>query len=501
LWAKEKLEGKRQERTWSQAKAVANIQVWNKKGEITLKRNDNVKRFSPWAWASTALVLLILSSLASGDARRITIFHDEARLEAPLSGQWDEQGRAWLTVPREIRSESLIVDEENHPQATARLHVSKNGSSLPQSLYGQLVRLNPRSDLYDPAVPALNEGRIVSIAPLLIQRSADVQYVDLEELSFDASFADNESNLEIQGGTPGEPLSGQLRYAFEGLSWQASYSVFFDPSLELATLVLRGLVKNESTASFSDVLVDLIAGQPQRVTPRAFPQPGHLRTMALAEADLAESGPTMKQNTALLYHQFSWPHVLDIRPGDEWLLPVRTLSDLPAALHYRSEHWLDVYGGGRGSQQLAPLSGVLKIEMQPSTTSAEPIVFPAGQAFVHLVGADSDTLLGEDRVEPIREPEALELEIGAAFDVQMRRQQMDFRRLTDRVVEIEMSIEIVNQSDRSASIEVVERIPGDWRLLNVSPGGDKLDGQSLRFLVTLEPQEKSVLSYRVNVRL
>jgi hypothetical protein len=69
------------------------------------------------------------------------------------------------------------------------------------------------------------------------------------------------------------------------------------------------------------------------------------------------------------------------------------------------------------------------------------------------------------------------------------------------VVEIEMSIEIVNQSDRSASTEVVERIPGDWRLLNVSPGGEKFDGQSLRFLVTLEPQEKSMLSYRVNVRL
>ena len=443
----------------------------------------------------------MMSSLASGAAGRLTIFHDEARLDAPLSGQWDEQGRAWLTVPSEIRSESLIVDEENHPQATVRLHVSKNGSSLPQSLYGQLVRLNPRSDLYDPAVPALNEGRIVSIAPLLIQRSADVQYVDLEELSFDASFAGQQSNLEIHGGTPGESLSGQLRYAFEGLRWQASYSVFFDPSLGLATLVLRGLVKNESNASFSDVLVDLVAGQPQRTTPRAFSQPGHLRAMALAEADLAERGPTMKQNTALLYHQFSWPHALEIRPGDEWLLPVRTLSDLPAALHYRSEHWLDVYGGGGGSQPLAPLSGVLKLEIPPATKSVEPIVFPAGQAFVHLSTADSDTLLGEDRVEPIREPEALELEVGAAFDVQVRRQQMDFRRLTDRVVEVEMSIEMVNQSERSASTELVERIPGDWRLLNVSPGGEKFDGQSLRFLVTLEPQEKRMLSYRVNVRL
>ena len=443
----------------------------------------------------------MMSSLASGAAGRITIFHDEARLDAPLSGQWDEQGRAWLTVPSEIRSESLIVDEENHPQATVRLHVSKNGSSLPQSLYGQLVRLNPRSNLYDPAVPALNEGRIVSIAPLLIQRSADVQYVDLEELSFDASFAGQQSNLEIHGGTPGESLSGQLRYAFEGLRWQASYSVFFDPSLGLATLVLRGLVKNESNVSFSDVLVDLVAGQPQRTTPRAFSQPGHLRAMALAEADLAERGPTMKQNTALLYHQFSWPHALEIRPGDEWLLPVRTLSDLPAALHYRSEHWLDVYGGGGGSQPLAPLSGVLKLEIPPATKSAEPIVFPAGQAFVHLSTADSDTLLGEDRVEPIREPEALELEVGAAFDVQVRRQQMDFRRLTDRVVEVEMSIEMVNQSERSASTELVERIPGDWRLLNVSPGGEKFDGQSLRFLVTLEPQEKRMLSYRVNVRL
>lgn len=453
-----------------------------------------------------ALVLFGLSGLAQGDESRVTIYHDEARFDASLSGLWDDEGRTWLTVPSSIRSESLMIKVPAHPELTARLRLNEASlSTLTEALRGRLVRLNARSALYDPSIPEANEGRIVSIVPLLIQRGSEVQMVQFDELSFDGSLIDALGNLELQGGTAGEPLIGQLSYAFGGLRWRASYDIFFDAANGSATLVLQGLIKNDSRGSFSQVAVDLIAGQPQRVASPSLPQPGNLRTMAFAEADLAQgSASEMRQASALLFHRFSWPTALDIRPGDEWLLPIRTLSDLPAELHYQSEHWLEVYGGRGGREPSNPLTGILSITipdglLEPDAVS--PVVFPAGQAFVHMSGADLDILLGEDRIEPARDPKELKLKVGAAFDVKIDRQQMSFRRLTDRVVEIEMAIEVANQSNRTAKAEILERIPGDWRLLNVSDNGRKADAQTLQFELSLEPREAKTLTYKVNVRL
>ena len=58
-----------------------------------------------------------------------------------------------------------------------------------------------------------------------------------------------------------------------------------------------------------------------------------------------------------------------------------------------------------------------------------------------------------------------------------------------------------NRGQNAAGIEVIERIPGDWRLTSVTNGGEKRDAGSLVFDLSLEENKSAELAYRVNVRL
>jgi len=69
------------------------------------------------------------------------------------------------------------------------------------------------------------------------------------------------------------------------------------------------------------------------------------------------------------------------------------------------------------------------------------------------------------------------------------------------IVEIEMALLVRNRGQKVAGIELIERIPGDWRLISVTNGGEKRDAGSLVFDLSLEGNTSAELTYLVNVRL
>ena len=136
-----------------------------------------------------------------------------------------------------------------------------------------------------------------------------------------------------------------------------------------------------------------------------------------------------------------------------------------------------------------------------SRKGKKDIVLPEGLVSAYAIDDHGTTLLGEDQIQASRAPSEVSLSLGDAFDLSVERSQVNFRRLSDRVVEVEMALRLRNRGPNPAAIEVIERIPGDWRLLNVTSGGEKRDAGDLVFNLSLDGDDSTVLSYRVNVRL
>ena len=113
-------------------------------------------------------------------------------------------------------------------------------------------------------------------------------------------------------------------------------------------------------------------------------------------------------------------------------------------------------------------------------------MLPEGLVSAYAIDEHGTTLLGEDQIQASRAPSEVSLTLGDAFDLSIERSQVNFKRLSDRVVEIEMALLVRNRGQNPAAIEVIERIPGDWRLISVTNGGEKRDAGDLVFDLSLE---------------
>ena len=90
--------------------------------------------------------------------------------------------------------------------------------------------------------------------------------------------------------------------------------------------------------------------------------------------------------------------------------------------------------------------------------------------------------------------------IGNAFDMVAERKQTDYKRLSDRLYEMEYEITLRNHKDTPITVEVNEPIGGDWEILNSTFPATKTAAFAAQFEVPVAKDGTSVLRYRVRVR-
>ena len=434
----------------------------------------------------------------------LTLYHDEAKLDVAVTGVFDQSGMAEATVIETIRPGSLSVIDPSGQALVHRIKLSEDaGDSVLGTLKGQSARLNRRSKLFSEVDAEDNAGTVVQDRPILFQRGNEIFQVALDELVFEEGSNESAANLEISGGVPDTPFNLGLQYELSGLSWRAIYKLFFDPIHGKAELQTRAMVSNQTPSSIVVREMHMIAGAPKRARAHE-PMPMRARGMVMAEISADEGlNRNMEQSEAVMFHRFTYAEPVSLAPGDKLSLPLQIHRDLPAVMSYQSDYRLNVYGRDATNQIEQPLTSVLTLDLADSKTSRgkQDIVLPQGLVSAYAIGGRLTTLLGEDQIQASRAPSKVPLTLGHAFDLSVERSQVSFKRLSDRVVEIEMALLVRNRGQKAAGIEVIERIPGDWRLISVTNGGEKRDAGSLVFDLSLEGNTSAELTYRVNVRL
>ena len=91
------------------------------------------------------------------------------------------------------------------------------------------------------------------------------------------------------------------------------------------------------------------------------------------------------------------------------------------------------------------------------------------------------------------------VKIGNAFDVVAERKQTDYKKIADRVFEMEYEITLRNHKDTPITVEVNEPIGGDWEMLSSTYSAKKTAAFAAQFQVPVKPNGESVLKYRVRV--
>jgi len=119
--------------------------------------------------------------------------------------------------------------------------------------------------------------------------------------------------------------------------------------------------------------------------------------------------------------------------------------------------------------------------------------------------AGNAQFVGEDSIDHTPRNETVRLKLGEAFDVTADKKQTDFKKLPNpakgnSVFESAYEIVIKNAKKERVTVNVLEPIPADWKIIKESQASTKAASNTAAWKVEVPADGKTVLTYRVQVK-
>jgi hypothetical protein len=317
--------------------------------------------------------------------------------------------------------------------------------------------------------------------------------------------------LSLDGARAGNgPV--HLAYATAGLAWRAEYTarLLGGGAGGACRMALQGaaLVVNRAGASFDDVALTLVAGEPHREQAQAMPMPRERSDLKMMVA----SAPMAPQASGE-YQAYKLPARGSLPQGSVQRLPlVAGAGDVACERRYETtaqfgdwrppfpiidENW----NAGDGQQQ--PVQATLRFANAKSAGLGLPL--PAGRVRVF----DGNDFLGESAIAHTAAGQDVALVLGNAFDLGATRTREDFKLdRAGRTMTETVRLELTNAKAQAVVVRVNERLGRwtDWDLVSSTiaprkPGdGARRDAQVAAFDVPVPANGKATLRYTVRYR-
>jgi len=285
----------------------------------------------------------------------------------------------------------------------------------------------------------------------------------------------------------------EVTYLTNGVSWSADYVITL--AKEETSLGVAGWVtmNNQSGATFTNAQLKLVAGEVNIAQPEAMP------TREMAYAKVAMAPPMPQQEAFAEYHLYTMPRRTTIKQNQSKQLALLAGENVACGKKYEYRGQEFFY-----SQQMPPTGeehvGVF-LEFRNEEKNGLGIPLPAGVMRVYQ--EDSEGMLqfaGEDRIKHTPKDENVRLRLGEAFDIIGERVQTDFKVIANNVHESAFEITLRNHKTTDITVDVVEPMPGDWRVLEKSHEFVKKDARTAIYSVAVPKDGEVKVTYRVQVK-
>ncbi len=117
---------------------------------------------------------------------------------------------------------------------------------------------------------------------------------------------------------------------------------------------------------------------------------------------------------------------------------------------------------------------------------------PAGGGDVSVADVDA-------RIDHTPKDEKVRLFLGNAFDIVPERTVQARNRISDRVWEQTTEVKFRNHKKEKVTIVARDRFAGEWTIVATSLPSRKQDATTAEWLVEVDPDGETVLTYRVRV--
>jgi hypothetical protein len=284
----------------------------------------------------------------------------------------------------------------------------------------------------------------------------------------------------------------EVTYLTRQINWKADYVLALDKTDKLADLSGWVTIDNKSGATYRNAGLKLVAGSPHKVKTRPDQQ------VYAEEARMAVAAPpAFSQSELFEYHVYNLQGKTDLK--DKQTRQIKLLEAAPVtvvktfrvsgARHFFRRPY------GRDTKRV-PVVVYVHFANTGSNKLGRPL--PAG--IVRLYKADEDghyQFIGEDRIKHTPQKEKVSLRVGEAFDLIAERLQTEYRKISATQHESAWKITIKNRKEEAVTVDVVETLPPNWRILKNSHAYEKTDAFTVTFNVSVPKGGETICTYRV----
>jgi hypothetical protein len=291
----------------------------------------------------------------------------------------------------------------------------------------------------------------------------------------------------------------EASYLTGNMNWSADYVLTVARDEKTADLDGWVTLVNNSGAAYSNAKLQLVAGALHRTT-QDLPLSGRSISKMVA-LDAAAPAPAFEQESFSEYHLYTLDRRTSIQNNESKQISLLAGTGVPVEKYLSVEGQQYYYRNSQGLGNPVPQTVRVYYRFKNDEKSSLGMPLPAGTMRVYQADSKGGTqFAGEDNIGHTPKDEQVHIYAGDAFDVVCERKQLDYKKLSNNLYEMEYQITLRNHKDGPVTVEVREPVGSDWEIINTNYKADKLDANTIGFQIPVEKDGTSTLDYRVRVK-
>jgi hypothetical protein len=335
----------------------------------------------------------------------------------------------------------------------------------------------------------LHEGILKSAAGSLILETDDGVVLLTEDEIADVTLPEIPEGLitrptlvwKVENDGPARrPI--EIAYLTEGVAWHAEYVAAVDSKDERLNLSGWVSIENACGATFPDARLKVVAGDVHRAVRPGF---GGRQADAMGMEMMAKA-PGFEERSFFEYHIYDLGRSTTIADKEVKQIQLLEGREFPVRKEY-------VYEPTRDEKVQ------VRLEFENTKANGLGIPLPGGKFRVYREDADGALeFAGEDFLDHTARDEEVSVFLGHAFDLVGERNDLESRRVADRIQETRTEIKVRNRKESGrVSLIVREHPGGDWKVLESTHEWKKPNALDLEFEIEVPAGEEVVIGYRV----
>ena len=456
---------------------------------------------------------LLLSMLATNGALQAAPLSVDAEKQQDLSITLYNQNlglvRDVRSLPRIDHGQTLYIRDVSHQIMSQTLQVENAGNILEQNLNNNLISVHALLNAYTgkkvqlARFNSVSGSETISDALLLssdgnqalVEQQGRIETIPVNQQGWRFIFPSipegmqSQPSLEIRSDGTDKAGDAVLTYLTQGLSWQMDYALVLNNAGDQLKLDGMATLNNNTGVDFHNSHILLMAGQ---VNQSPAPVMRQKAAMLMNESMADGNGAQSFQD----YQLYKLPQRASLLNGQTKQVSLINAEQVSAekSYHYQFEVYPSL---DRQTYDQKP-----DINISFINDEAEGLGFPLPAGTARVFSPDTDGLrhfIGSAAIRNSSKGQTVDLPIGKAFDLTIKRQQSLFEKTYDSFLN-GYELQLSNSSEQAKAIEITANFHQDWKVTESNHPYKRVNASQLRWTVNVPAEGSARLEFKTELK-